>query len=115
MHDDGYFDERVAASYDATDGMFAPETIEPTVDVLAELAGDGAALEFAIGTGRIALPLAARGVPVHGIELSNAMVAQLRAKPGGDGHPGHDRRHGEHARRGRASASSISSSTRSAT
>jgi SAM-dependent methyltransferase len=84
MHDDGYFDERVAASYDATDGMFAPETIEPTLDVLAELAGDGAALEFAIGTGRIALPLAARGVPVQGIELSRAMVAQLRAKPGGE-------------------------------
>ena len=83
MHDDGYFDERVAASYDANDGTFVPEMI----DVLAGLAGDGAALEFAIGTGRIALPLAARGVPVHGIELSNAMVAQLRAKPGGDDVP----------------------------
>ena len=114
MHDDGYFDERVAASYDATDGMFAPETIEPTLDVLAELAGDGAALEFAIGTGRIALPLAARGVPVHGIELSNAMVAQLRAKPGGDAIPvtiGDMRARGSRPR----STSSISSSTRSTT
>ena len=84
MHDDGYFDEQIAAGYDSEEGMFAPEAVEPAVDVLAELAGDGAALEFAIGTGRIALPLAARGVPVHGIELSNAMVARLRAKPGGD-------------------------------
>jgi SAM-dependent methyltransferase len=84
MHDDGYFDERVAATYDSDEGMFAPEAVEPAVDVLAELAGDGAALEFAIGTGRIALPLAARGVPVHGIELSKAMVARLRAKPGGE-------------------------------
>jgi hypothetical protein len=51
--------------------------------VLAQLAGSEAALEFAIGTGRIALPLAARGIHVSGIELSEAMVAQLRAKPGG--------------------------------
>ena len=87
MHDDGYFDEHVAAGYDSDEGMFSPEAVEPAVDVLAELAGDGAALEFAIGTGRIALPLAARGVPVHGIELSSAMVAQLRAKPGGDAIP----------------------------
>ena len=63
--------------------MFSPEVVDPTVDFLAELADDGAALEFAIGTGRIALPLAARGVPVSGIDLSEAMVAQLRAKPGG--------------------------------
>src|SRR5919201_4267417 len=58
--------------------------VEPVVDFLADLAGDGAALELGIGTGRIALPLAARGVPVHGIDLSPDMVAQLRAKPGGD-------------------------------
>jgi SAM-dependent methyltransferase len=64
--------------------MFSPEMVDPAVDLLAELAGSGRALEFAIGTGRIALPLAARGVEVHGIELSNAMVAQLRAKPTGD-------------------------------
>jgi len=56
--------------------------VEPVVDVLAELAGGGSVLEFGIGTGRIALPLAARGVPVHGIDLSSDMVAQLRAKPG---------------------------------
>lgn len=64
--------------------MGEPAAIDPVVDVLAELAGDGAALELAIGTGRIALPLAARGVPVSGIELSAPMVEQLRAKPGGD-------------------------------
>jgi SAM-dependent methyltransferase len=77
---DGYFDASIAARYDAgTD----PEAIGPVIDVLAELAGDGRALEFAIGTGRIALPLAALGVEVHGLELSRAMVEQLRAKPGG--------------------------------
>jgi SAM-dependent methyltransferase len=58
--------------------------VEPVVDFLAGLAGDGAALELGIGTGRIALPLARRGVRVHGIDLSAAMVARLRAKPGGD-------------------------------
>ena len=82
---DGYFDERVAARYDdPADEMFQPETIDPVVDFLAALAGGGRALELGIGTGRIALPLARRGVPVHGIELSRAMVARLRAKPGGD-------------------------------
>ena len=64
--------------------MFDAEVVDPTVDFLAELAGDGRALEFAIGTGRIALPLAQRGVPVHGIDMSEAMVARLRAKPGGE-------------------------------
>src|SRR6266516_7644765 len=64
--------------------MFAPEAINPVVDFLVELAGDGRALELGIGTGRIALPLAERGVPVHGIDLSEAMVARLRAKPGAD-------------------------------
>ena len=64
--------------------MFEPGVVEATVDVLAELAGGGRALELGIGTGRIALPLARRGVPVHGIDLSRAMVARLRAKPGGD-------------------------------
>jgi SAM-dependent methyltransferase len=82
---DGYFGERVAAVYDDESGMFAPQVIDETVDVLAELAGEGRALELAIGTGRVALPLAARGVPVHGIDMSRAMVARLRAKPGGDG------------------------------
>ena len=81
-----HFDEPVAARYDDDLGsMGAPETADPVVDVLAELAGPGgSALEFAIGTGRIALPLAARGVSVTGIELSEAMVRRLRAKPRGD-------------------------------
>jgi len=64
--------------------MFDPAVVTPTVDVLAELAGDRAALEFAIGTGRIALPLSERGVRVHGIDNSEAMVARLRAKAGAD-------------------------------
>jgi SAM-dependent methyltransferase len=82
---DGYFGEDVAERYD--DGsweMFSPEVLEPTVDLLAELAGGGRALELGIGTGRVALPLAERGVEVHGIDLSRAMVAKLREKPGGD-------------------------------
>ena len=83
--DDGYFDERVAAQYDASAAdMFSPAAVDPVVDFLADRAGLGAALELGIGTGRIALPLAQRGVRVHGIELSRAMVARLRAKPGGD-------------------------------
>jgi SAM-dependent methyltransferase len=85
MHDDGYFDERVAARYDESEAdMFDPAVVGPAVDFLAELAGDGRALELAIGTGRIAVPLAQRGVHVHGIDMSNAMVARLRAKPGGE-------------------------------
>ena len=84
MLDDGYFDERIAARYDETSAeMFEPTVIQPAVDLLGELAAGGRALELGIGTGRIALPLAARGVPVHGIELSKAMAARLRAKPGG--------------------------------
>jgi SAM-dependent methyltransferase len=83
--EDGYFGEPAAATYDdSTSEMFAPEAVNAAVDVLARLAGNGRALELAIGTGRIALPLAERGVPVHGIDLSRAMVARLRAKPGGD-------------------------------
>lgn len=85
MHDDGYFDEAVAARYDDTyDYQNAPEVVEPVVDLLAELAGDGRALELGVGTGRIALPLARRGVSVHGIELSRAMARRLEAKPGAD-------------------------------
>jgi SAM-dependent methyltransferase len=81
---DGYFGESVAAEYDEKSaGMFEPHVVAAVVDVLADLAGDGRALELGIGTGRIALPLAARGVPVHGIDLSRAMVSRLRAKPGG--------------------------------
>lgn len=83
-----HFAGEVAARYDLSLGaMGSPGTLEPTVDLLAELAGKGAALEMAIGTGRVALPLAARGVPVTGIELSPDMVAQLRSKPGGDDIP----------------------------
>jgi SAM-dependent methyltransferase len=85
---DGHFGEAVAATYDeSSDRMFDPAVVDPTVDLLAELAADGRALELGIGTGRIALPLAARGVEVHGIELSRAMAARLRAKPGGEGIP----------------------------
>jgi SAM-dependent methyltransferase len=83
--DDGYFDERVAARYDESEAeMFDAATVDPVVDFLVELAGSGRALELGIGTGRIALPLAHRGVRVHGIDLSQAMVARLRAKPGGE-------------------------------
>jgi len=83
-----HFGEEVAARYDQGLGsMGRPAEIEPAVDFLAVLAGDGRALELGIGTGRIALPLAARGVEVHGIDLSEAMVARLRAKPGGDAIP----------------------------
>ena len=85
MHDDGYFDQRVAAKYDDDVAeLFDPEVLVPVIDFLAELAGNGRALELGIGTGRIALPLARRGVEVHGIDLSEAMVAELRAKPGGE-------------------------------
>ena len=84
MHDDGYFDERIAARYDETSGeMFDPASVDPVVDLLVELAAGGRALELGVGTGRIALPLSQRGVPVHGIDMSTAMVAKLREKPGG--------------------------------
>ena len=85
MHDDGYFDDRVAARYDASAAeMFDPAEVEPLVDLLVQLARGGRALELGIGTGRIALALAQRGVPVHGVDMSKAMVARLRAKPGGE-------------------------------
>jgi SAM-dependent methyltransferase len=80
-----HFGEDIAAGYDESSAaMFDPAVLDPTVDLLADLAGDGAALELAIGTGRVALPLAARGVPVSGIDLSPAMVARLRAKQGAE-------------------------------
>jgi SAM-dependent methyltransferase len=79
-----YFDEPVAAKYDEGDPRFEPGHLDQEVDFLAGLAGEGGlALELAIGTGRVALPLAARGVEVAGIDLSAAMVEQMRAKPGG--------------------------------
>lgn len=81
MRQDEIWDDEAARHYDTPGtGMFAPEVLGPAVDRLAELAGDGRALEFAIGTGRVAVPLAERGVPVAGIELSVPMIAQLRTK-----------------------------------
>lgn len=85
---DDHFGEQVAQRYDASYGdMFDPAVVEPVVDFLHTLAGEGAALELGVGTGRIALPLSARGVPVHGIDLSSAMARRLRDKPGGDAIP----------------------------
>jgi SAM-dependent methyltransferase len=81
-HDDGYFDERIAATYDEdTAERSSQEAVDQVVDFLADLAGGGRALELAIGTGRIGLPLSRRGVEVHGIEMSRPMVARLREKP----------------------------------
>ena len=86
MHDDGYFDAPVAATYDeSSDAMFDSAVVDPVVDLPCPSSpAAGHALELGIGTGRIALPLAQKGVLVHGIDLSEAMVARLRAKPGGD-------------------------------
>jgi 16S rRNA A1518/A1519 N6-dimethyltransferase RsmA/KsgA/DIM1 with predicted DNA glycosylase/AP lyase activity len=75
----------MAERYDESKAdMFEPAVVDPAVDFLANLAGQDATLELGIGTGRIALPLARRGVRVHGIDLSEAMVARLRAKPGAE-------------------------------
>ncbi|MFG1921881.1 class I SAM-dependent DNA methyltransferase [Cryptosporangium sp. NPDC048952] len=75
------WDQDAAEHYEETSAaMYAPEVLDPAVDFLARLAGSGAALEFAVGTGRVAIPLAARGVPVTGIELSRAMADQLRRR-----------------------------------
>jgi SAM-dependent methyltransferase len=83
--DEGFFGERVASFYDERSaGASVPEVVGPVVDMLAEFAGDGGALEFGIGTGRIALPLAERGVRVAGIDSSDAMLSRLRAKPGAE-------------------------------
>lgn len=91
MHSDAnneLWGERVAAGYDESLGTMAtPELIDATTALLADVAGDGPALEFAIGTGRIALPLSQRGVEVHGIELSEPMANELHRKPGGDNIP----------------------------
>jgi SAM-dependent methyltransferase len=81
---ENHFGEQVAERYDESEAeMFEPGALDPVIDFLADLAGGGAALELGIGTGRVALPLAERGVRVSGIDLSEAMVARLRAKPGG--------------------------------
>ena len=83
--DEGYFGERIAAAYDAQSAsVFDPAVVGPAVDRLVELAGGGAVLEFAIGTGRIALPLSERGVRVAGIDNSEAMLERLREKPGAE-------------------------------
>jgi SAM-dependent methyltransferase len=80
-----HFREQVAARYDESVAeMFEPAVVEPAVEFLAGLAGEGPVLELGIGTGRIALPLSQRGVRVHGIDLSSAMVERLRAKPGAE-------------------------------
>ncbi len=85
MQEDGYFDEGVASGYDdSLSDMFDSTVVLPVIEFLSELAGSGRALELGIGTGRIALPLAERGVDVCGIELSRPMVARLRDKPGGE-------------------------------
>ena len=81
MRQEEIWDVDAARGYDTPGtGMFAPEVLGPTVDRLAELANGGQALEFAIGTGRVAIPLTERGVPVTGIELSAPMIGQLRTK-----------------------------------
>ncbi|MFI2433571.1 class I SAM-dependent DNA methyltransferase [Streptomyces sp. NPDC018693] len=81
MRQEDIWDAATARDYDTPGtGMFAPDVLGPTVERLAELAGEGAALEFAVGTGRVAVPLAQRGVPVTGIELSAPMVERLRTK-----------------------------------
>jgi SAM-dependent methyltransferase len=81
MRQEDIWDHEAAQRYDTPGtGMFAPEVLRPAVDRLAQLAGEGRALEFAIGTGRVAIPLAQLGVPVTGIELSGPMIERLRAK-----------------------------------
>jgi SAM-dependent methyltransferase len=80
-----YFDERIAKTYEARwPEVVDPAVVQPIVGFLAQLAGAGPVLELAIGTGRIALPLSRRGIPVHGIELSAAMVDEMRTKPGAE-------------------------------
>jgi SAM-dependent methyltransferase len=81
MWQDDLWDAETAQRYDSPGtGMFDPDVLEPTVAMLARLAEGGPALEFAIGTGRVAIPLAEQGVRVTGIELSSPMVEQLRRK-----------------------------------
>jgi SAM-dependent methyltransferase len=81
MSSSDVWDAEAAARFDETSAFMSdPGVLDPAVDFLADLAGDGSALEFAIGTGRVALPLIDRGVPVSGIELSQAMADRLRAK-----------------------------------
>lgn len=77
------FDDQIAATYDEDSGeRWDPAVLGPTVDLLVDLADGGPVLEFAVGTGRVALPLAGRGLPVSGLDISEPMLARLRAKPG---------------------------------
>lgn len=81
MSSSDLWDEESAARYDDSSAfMFTPEVLDPAVDLLADLAGEGAALEFAVGTGRVAIPLTERGVAVTGIDLSAPMIEQLHRK-----------------------------------
>jgi SAM-dependent methyltransferase len=83
---ENYFDVWIAQHYAVLwPHLFDPHVVEPAVNLLADLAGDGGALELGIGTGRLALPLSRRGIRVHGIELSTAMVDELRTQPDSDG------------------------------
>jgi SAM-dependent methyltransferase len=80
-----YFGAPVAERYDeSTADLSGPASVDPVVDFLVDLCFDGTALELGIGTGRVALPLSRRGIRVHGIDLSEAMVARLQAKPGAE-------------------------------
>jgi Methyltransferase domain len=89
MNDDACFDERVTAVYDEYEDRegFAAEDVDATVDFPCRSRPRRPVLDFDIGTGRIALPLSQRGVPTQGIDLSRAMVAKLKAKPGGEDVP----------------------------
>ena len=79
------YGDKIAEVYDE---MYSKRAnVDPTVDALTQLANGGAALELGIGTGRIALPLAERGIEAHGIDASEAIIAKMRAKPGGDAIP----------------------------
>src|SRR5581483_9804184 len=86
-YDAATYGERIADVYDEWYAEAAFLETEAAVAKLAELAGEGPVLELAVGTGRVALPLAQRGLEVHGIDASEAMVAKLREKPGGDAIP----------------------------
>ncbi|PRY54835.1 methyltransferase family protein [Knoellia remsis] len=82
---DELWDADAAARYDSPgEGMSSPEVLGPTVDRLVDLADGGPVLEFAVGTGRVAIPLARRGVPVAGLEASRHMIDQLHRTDGGD-------------------------------
>ncbi len=95
MHDDGFFDDEVAATYDDADGISAPEVVDPAVNLLAEFAGGGRVLGFAIGTGRLAVPLVRKGVEVerHQAVASDGVSPSRQRRR--RGHSGGDRRHGD--------------------